>query len=326
MPPSRAAFRRGFTLTEMLVAIGVMLILLAIIFNMMGVAFRLTDTTSRSADSSIAAREVLDRIGKDVTGMLIRPDIDQYYVNAVGNDKMFFYSYVTGYFTSTASLQQGPVSLVGYRISTSANASLPPQLERLTQGIPWTGTGSLPALPFLVFPAQTSTTPVAAVATSTIPSVWNVIVNDPDTAPSFWHTIGSQVFRFEVCYQLRDGSFTQTAPTPSTPPPLSTSTTSPVPPVAGSINDTIGFVVAIAVLDAKSRQIVQASSWPHLIAALPDPTAQNLSASPPLLMDSIWNSQINQTTFAQTANIPATAAQEVRVYQRYYPLNPPQAH
>jgi len=315
---------RGFTLVEMLAAITVLLILTGILFSMMGMAFRVTDSSIRSGDSSTEAREVLDRIGEDVSGMLIQRDVDQSFSNVPGNDEMFFYSQTAGYFdgTSTAT-QQSPVSLVGYRISTTANASLPPQLERVTQGLTWTGTGGLP---FLVFPVYVPGTPANPVTTlpaataGTIPVAWSSVVTDHDTAPSFWHVIGSQVFRLEICYQLRNGTFTLTPPSPSNPPAVSATVT------PGSINDTIGLVVAIAMLDAKSRKIVPTASWPHLIAALPDPTATNLGNTPPQLMDSLWNTAINQSSFAATANLPAAAASQVRVYQRYYPLNAPQAH
>ena len=320
----RASFRSGFTLTEMLTTIAVLLILMAIIFSMMGLTFRLTDSTTRGGDSSTEARQVLDRIGEDVAGMLIRPDVDQYYLNAPGNDQMFFYSETAGYFDGTSTPpQQSPLSLVGYRISTSANPSLPPVLERITQGLTWAGAN---ALPFLVFPPRTSVIQNVSATAGIIPTQWSSIVNDGDTAASFWHTIGGQVFRLEICYQLRDGTFTLTAPTPSKPPALSTATTTPTPVVAGSINDTVGLVVAIAVIDSKSRKIIPTTSWTSLIAALPDPSASDLSANPAVLMDSTWNAKINSPGFAQTAGIPVTAATQVRIYQRYYPLNAPLAH
>lgn len=317
----------------MLTAITVLVILMAIIFSMMGLTFRLTDSTTRGGDSSQEALQVLDRIGEDVAGMLIRPDVDQYYFNTTGNDKMFFYSQTAGYFAGTpAPTQQSPLSLVGYRITSSANPSLPPQLERISQGLNWTEANALPLLVFtpLSPPITPPVNPIlsrpqvaAGAANGTIPLTWPTQVNG---ATSFWHVISGQVFRFEVCYQLRDGTYTLQAPTPSTPPNLPNNGTQPIAPVAGDINDTIGLVVAIAVLDAKSRQLIPAPpnpTWASLIAALPDPSANDLGSSPAKLMDSTWNSQINSSGFAQTAGIPAMAAAQIRVYQRYYPLNVP---
>jgi prepilin-type N-terminal cleavage/methylation domain-containing protein len=313
----------GFSLIEVLVGIVVLLILMALIASMMGTATRLTDTTNRNIDATSEAEEVLDRIGQDMAGMVIRSDIDQYFINSSGNDQMFVYSQTPGYFdSSTATPQQSPVSLIGYRISTSANPSIAPALERVAQGLTWSGTDNFP---FLIFPPRTSVTQSLKATSGTIPLQWGGIVNDPDTNPSFWHIVGSQIFRLEICYQLRDGTFTITPPTPSSPPPASTGTSSPLAPVPGSVNDTAGLVVAIAVLDNKSRQIVPAASWKTLIAALPDLTQSDLSATPVRLMESSWKTKLSQPSFAATAGLPVTAAGQVRVFQRYYSFSIPTA-
>jgi prepilin-type N-terminal cleavage/methylation domain-containing protein len=324
--PAVNSSKSAFTLVEMMTAIAILAILTAIIFSIMGMALRVTDSTTRGGDTAIEARQVLDRIGQDISGMLIRPDVDQYYVKAVGNDQMFFYSQTAGYFDSTTPFdQESPVSLVGYRISWSVNTTTPPVLQRLAQGLNWSGAKALTFLTFPppAFPPRVPSSPAYTASSGTIPVQWNSLVTDPDTAPSFWSTTGSQVFRLEIVYQLRDGTFTLTPPTPATPPAITTTTTQPLPPVPGSINDTVGIVVAIAVLDNKSRQIVPAASWGQLISALHDPVASDLTASPAVLMDSTWNTALNQPSFAATEGIPVTAASQIRVYQRYYPLNAP---
>jgi hypothetical protein len=288
-----------------------------------GTASRLTDTTNRNIDSSSEAEQILDRIGQDVVRMINRPDVDQYYVNSTGNDEFFFYCQSPGYFsTTTTTSQQSPISLVGFRISTTANPASAPSLERAAQGLTWSASGGSP---FLVFPARTSVTQSLAATAGTIPSLWGTVVNDPDTSPSFWHTIGNQVFRLEICYQLRDGTFTLTPPSSSSPPTASTATTSPLPPVPGSVNDTTGLVVSIALLDTKSRQMVPATSWTSLIAALPDPSQSDLSATPVRLMESVWKARLNDSAFASVAGIPPAAAAQIRVYQRIYALGVPYA-
>ena len=313
----------GFSLIEILVGMLVLLILMALVASMMGTASRLTDTTNRNIDATSEAEEVLDRIGQDMAGMVIRPDIDQYFLNSPANDEMFVYSQTPGYFdSSTAAAQQSSVSLIGYRISTSANPSLTPALERVAQGLTWSGADNFP---FLIFPPRKSVTQSLTATSGTIPLQWGGVVNDADTTPSFWHTVGSQVFRLEICYQLRDGSYTLTPPTPSAPPPASTGTSSPIAPVPGSINDTTGLVVAIAVLDSKSRQIVPAANWKTLIAALPDVTQNDLSSAPAQLMESSWKAKLNQPAFVATAGVPLAAAAQIHVFQRYYALDPPEA-
>lgn len=328
MPPVTSS-KSAFTLVELMTAIVILAILMATIFSIMGMTLRLTDSTTRGGDTGIEARQVLDRIGEDFSGMLIRPDIDQYYEKVAGNDQMFFYSQTAGYFTTTTPFnQESPVSLVGYRISSSVNTTTPPVLQRLAQGLNWSGANALTLLTFppTTLPPRTPSSSAYKATFGMIPVQWNSLVTDTDTTPSFWSTIGSQVFRLEIVYQLRDGTFTLIPPTPAIPPAISTATTQPLPPVAGSINDTVGIVVAIAVLDNKSRQIVPAASWSQLISVLRDPTTSDLTSSPAtpaVLMDSTWNTALNQPSFPTTAGIPVTAASHIRVYQRYYPLNLP---
>lgn len=325
MLKARISVKHGFSLTEMMVAIAVLLIVMAIIFGVMNMAFRLGDTTRRKVDISIEGRQVLDRIGQDVAGVVSRPDVDQYYEMpdpSGRNDQMFFYSMGAG---PSSTNQQGPISLIGYRISSSANSSLTPELERVVQGVTWSAATQFP---FLIFPVRTSTSVLSASTATigTIPSVWQSVVADKDTSFSPWHTIGKQVFRFEICFQLRDGTFTLTPPTPSISPALPTAGTQPPAAVAGSVNDAVAVIVAVALLDSNSRQIVPSASWSTLIQKLRYLKPEDLSASPPALMESVWNNAINTADFASTVGIPAAAAAQIRVYQRYYPLNPPMFH
>ena len=128
----------GFTLLELLVTVVILAILMAILASVTGTASHLTDTTNRNIDSSGEAEQILDRIGQDVVGIINRPDVDQYYVNSIGNDQIFFYCQTPGYFTNTTSTtQQSPISLIGFRIGTTANASSLPSLERAAQGLTW---------------------------------------------------------------------------------------------------------------------------------------------------------------------------------------------
>lgn len=318
--------RSAFTLVEVLAAIVVLVILMVITFGILGTATRVADSAARGGDNSIEALQVLDRIGADIAGMLIRPDIDEYFVKAPGNDEMFFYSQTAGYFNGTTTAAtatlQSPISLVGYRISSSVNASIPPVLQRVVQGLNWSGSNALPFLIFAPTAPYSANMVTLANPANTIPVVWKSVVTDVDNAPSFWHTIGGQIFRFEICYQLRDGSFTLIAPTPATPVTPAPGTTAPIPAVPGNLNDTVGIVIAIAVLDNKSRAMVPLGSWAGLVAAFPDPTLSQLT-SPAQLMDSTWNAVLNQPGFPQSAGIPVAAASQIRVYQRYYPLNVP---
>ncbi len=335
--------RSSFTLVEMLTAIAVLSILMVIIFSIVGSALRLSDSTGRSADSAIEARQVLDRIGADITGMLNRPDVDQFYYTGpgVGNDKMFFYSQQAGYFptTDTATIayyaaNQSPFSLVGYRINTTDAPAGLPKLERLARGLTVDADGApngaaTSPMQYLTFNARTSATGPVTLTTATggngsITNQWGTSGTYPDVgsspydngASTYYGTIGSQVFRFKICFQLANGTFSSYP-----------GYTNSAPVYPASIKNTVAIVVAIAVLDSRSRKLVPASSWATLrnSTTLPDPQPTDLNNSPPHLMDYLWNNALQQSSFATTAQIPAIAAAKIKVYQRYYYLNAPKA-
>ena len=109
------------------------------------------------------------------------------------------------------------------------------------------------------------------------------------------------------------------------------------------MQDVAGIVVAIAVLDPASTKILPTTSvmlngsrvttpdMGTLISALADlplantaatsNTTPDLTISPQRLMAEAWNNEIVTATFAKTADIPAAAAAQVRIYQRCFPLN-----
>jgi prepilin-type N-terminal cleavage/methylation domain-containing protein len=336
----------SFTLVEMLVAMAVLSLLLLLIFSIVGASLKISDTTGRGADSSNEAKQVLDRIGVDIAGMLNRPDIDQFYYKAVGNDKMFFYTQQTGFFDSTViAAGESPVTFVGYRIDTNTLVNpAAPALERLGQGLDWddssnkiTGVkidshSTTTFMTFLTFPPRTSvTSSVVAIggsitnqwgndAAQPLPDVGSVGQNYDDGTSPYYDSIGNQVFRLEICFQRQNGSFTQYP-----------AYTNSAPVYGASLSNTVAIVVAIAVLDSRSRKLVTTANWTALTAALRDPTDSDLAGSggppavAPQLMDSIWNAAIQQPTFSSSVGIPAAVASHIKVYQRYYYLNAPKA-
>ena len=353
-PSSRS--RLSFTLVEMLAAMAVFSLLMLLIFSILGSAAALSDSTGRRADTSIEARQVLDRIGADINGMLIRPDVDQLYYSGLASssksDKMFFYTQQTGFFDSAISTaDQSPLSLVGYRINTTDNPSGAPMLERLARGLildlpsDWADTAqsttidakkSTGALVYLTFPAKTSAANYPAATSGQITTVWGTLEKSiyqigatytsatkgdvgtlagtfDDGFSSYYDPIGPQVFRFEVCFQLANGTYS-----------LNPGYTNSIPTASTGLTNTVAIVVAVAMLDSKSRKLVTtAAKWNSLIKALPNPTVLQLNSSQ--LMDYAWNNAINTGTFSAQAGIPAAAASHVKVYQRYYYLNTPKA-
>jgi hypothetical protein len=345
-PYASLSHRASFTLVEMLVAMVVLTLLILVVVKIVDFSLQLADSTGRSADSGIESNQVLDRIGSDIAGMVIRPDVDQFYYSGTAgeNDKMFFYSQQTGFFNTNASsyyaTNQSSVSLVGYRINTTDSPSGLPVLERLARGLTTGpdndvngGPYTLP-LQYLTFPPATSAANYQTAVAGAITNVWGANEsgtwkvhgltgangevgsageNYDDGASPYYHVVGNDVFRFEVCFQVQGAN----GPVYS----LYPGYTNCAPVYPASITGTTAIVVAIAVLDAKSRQLVPAAKWSQLIAALQNPTAAQLTANPPILMASLWNSEL--PSIAATAKIPALAAAHIKIYQRCYYLNAP---
>ncbi len=310
---------RSFTLVELLTAIAVLSILLLFCLSMIGSVSYVADTSERKGDIDTEARQVLDRIGLDIAGMLIRPDVDQFYYldPTTGSDKMFFYSHVTGYFNSDMDAStNNAVTLVGYRINTADNPNGQPVLERLAQGLMWDGAGG--GLQYLTFQPQTSATAAPVLLGGTITNQWTSVVGDTGDAtpnPSYYDTIGSQVFRVGICFQLSNGSFSRYP-----------GFTNSAPLYPGSITNTVTVVVAIAALDTQSRQLVPAGSWQNLMTTALPINASQLADTPPVLMDAQWNAALTKSGFPQSVGIPDVVASHIKVYQRSYPLNVPLAH
>jgi hypothetical protein len=171
--------------------------------------------------------------------------------------------------------------------------------------------GNMAPITFLTYGARSSVAgPLTANVASTITNCWSSVVG---TAPyingtsPYYDAVGNDVFRMEVCFQQPNGIYTMTPPSSQT---------------IGGLTNTVAMVVAIAVLDARSRQLVPATSWTKLIQALPKPGAQ-MTNSPPTLMSDSWNSAIQAPGFAQSVGIPQLAAANIKVYQRSFYLNVP---
>lgn len=227
----RARCGSGFTLAELLVSMVVLLILVVLAAQLINNTTALTGQSGRSMDADAQARLVLDRVSADFARFDRRGGMDSLFAKIDGggsadpNDKLFFYSTGTGFYstagTFTAQDNTG-FSLVGYRVGTP-NANLPKslQLERLGKTLTWTGgytpapsplppggTGGAPGSPlFLSFPAN-SLFPFPA---STLAGAYGTAIGTNPPAYSNgvdgdYHVLGEQVFRLEFCFLLRDGT------------------------------------------------------------------------------------------------------------------------
>ena len=183
----------AFTLVELLVTVGVLVLLVLLFTQLLNSAATITTLGHKQMDADSEARQVLDRMAIDLAQMVKRSDVD-YYLKApstatdctdcrtqAGNDEMTFYSTVPGYFSSdTTYRQKSPVSLVGYRVNLIASLSSYNKMERLGRGLAWNGVSL--GWPPVMFLPQT----ILAVMLS--------------TSASDYEVIGPEVFRFEYYY------------------------------------------------------------------------------------------------------------------------------
>ena len=88
--------------------------------------------------------------------------------------------------------------------------------------------------------------------------------------------------------------------------------------------DVQAFVVSLAILDATSRKGIPSGTNLSTASSLfVDPSNADLATAPPKLMATTWSNLINGGSFAHNAGIPAPVADQVRIYQRLFPLNIP---
>lgn len=269
-------------------------------------ATSVTTAGNKHIDADTQARQVLDRIGLDLSKIVKRSDVDYYFqknpVNGSfnGNDQMAFYSESTGYYPTgvTGSTPKSNVSLVGYRINDKF------QLERLGKALIWNG-------------VTNSTTGASGLASDASPMVflpqtlkgtWPNIAGtgaDPD-----YQVIGEQIYRLELNFLLKP----YTDATGTVQPSIISDTPWDVRQghsTVEGLRDVSAVIVTIAVLDNTSRLLVDVPTLTTAANKLPDGNG----AIPPA---KLWQTQIQNADLG----LPRPAAAQVRIYQRYFYLNP----
>ena len=277
----------GFTLAELLVTMGVLVLLVLLFTRLLNSAASITTLGHKVIDTDSQARQLLDRMSLDFAQLVKRSDVDFFAKGTVapnsvggtmaGNDRIAFYSAVPGYYPSTS--YQSPLSLVAYRMNSDSTSSSHSKLERLGKGLMWNG-ASLTDTPLVFMPLTISATWPAATSSS-----------QADTA---YEVIGPQVFRFEYCYLLTSGSLSVTPP--------------------ASISQIAAFVVDIATIDAQSKVLLTNTQIASLAGQLSD-YASNMV---PGQLRNNWQNTINANT-----TLPRPALSGVRLYERFFYLSPP---
>jgi hypothetical protein len=299
LPQQRERFS-AFTLAELLVSMGVLVLVVLLFTQLLNSAATITTLGHKLMDADSQARQVLDRIAIDFDQMLKRTDVS-YYVKTTGNpqtvatqngdpnDRLAFFTAVPGYYSRAG--YDSKASLVAYRVNADSNSASYNKVERMAKGFALNGayTTSMPLL-FL----DSSTNP-----TTTIQNIWPAAASSTDT-DSDYETAGPQVFRFEYYYLLNSSLANQLSPGPWS----STDTF--------SVKDVAAIVITIAVIEPKSRVLLSNDQIAALAATLPDFT----TGTTPGVLVTQWQTALNANT-----TLPRAAISGIRLYERYYYLN-----
>lgn len=279
----------AFTLAEMLVAISVLALLVLLITQLLNNAAAVTTASNKRMDADSQARPLFERMALDFAQVIKRSDVSYYVKTAAtpmtGNDLVGFYSATQGYYPTTPS----PISVVAYRVnSDSSNSVAYNCLERMGKGLDWNGAAAT-NIP-VVFRPLTLHGAWPSVASSSA-------YDDTDPAKRTYEIIGPQVFRFEYYYLEKTTGNLVAYPAAWT--SLS----------AVTIKDAAAIVVAIAVIDPKSKVLLSNSQVAALVESLPD-YASGLRPGDLLAQ---WQSALDNIT-----NLPRPAVSGIRLYERCF--------
>jgi hypothetical protein len=363
VPPARDS-RKAFTLAELLVSILVVVIITVMASQLMSSASAIARTGHKHFDTDTQARVVLDRMALDFAQMIKRTDVDYYVKQRIykghGNghgcgqghngdlssDQIAFYTQVPGYYPSSVSAEQSPISLVAYRVNEANNSGDRfGRLERMAKGLRWNGVDNRTTnnatypIVFQIGQIDSSCTGAACPCNGTTgpwalspPTGWSgAICNDNQSNDPDYEVIGPDVFRFEYYYMLKNGRVTDW-PWDRFDYPIQQTIYSPV--VLG-LSQVRAIAVSIAAIDPASRALIQQAHSANtaygdildVAAELPDfknhcgrGNAQKSIGD----LEGEWKTAIE--LIVQTGQtdqgklIPREAAKGIRVYNRYFDL------
>lgn len=273
----------------MLVAISVLALLVLLTTQLLNNAAALTTAGNKRMDADSQARPLFERMALDFAQVIKRSDVSYYVKTAAtpmtGNDLMGFYSAVQGYYPTTPS----PISVVAYRVnSDSSNSAAYHCLERMGKGLDWNG-ASATNIPFVFRPFTLHGTWPSVASSSAY--------DDTDPAKRTYEIIGPQVFRFEYYYlEKATGNLVAN--------PAAWTSLSDV-----AIKDAAAIVVAIAVIDPKSKILLSNAQVATLVENLSD-YAPGLRPGELLAQ---WQSVLDNLT-----NMPRPAISSIRLYERCF--------
>jgi prepilin-type N-terminal cleavage/methylation domain-containing protein len=321
----------GFTLAEMLVSIAVLTLVVVFVAQLTKSAVTITTLGHKRMDADSQARQFFDRMAVDFNQMLTRNDVSYFLKAADGvtnnmttgsssvgmNDRMAFFSGGPGYLASTQQSYPSNLGLVAYRVNAAYPGSvyynigtyprLYNRVERMGKGLNLNGaySGAIAPIAF-----ANNLIPM------TIAGVWPAATDpakylDQGETTTDYEVAGPQVFRLEYYY------LTNASPPTLVAYPSGWTTVNSI-----NIKDVKAIIVAIATIDPRSRAILDNSQTvpapndniTKLAGRLVDFDSSTMGTPGQLVTN--WQSRLNGIT-----DMPRTAIQNVRLYERYFYLN-----
>ena len=347
----------GFTLAELLVTTGVLVLLVFLASQLFNSAATITTLGHKQMDADAQARQLLDRMAVDFAQMIKRSDVDYYLKSSAtsplrsvafqGNDIIAFYSGVPGYFPT--SNHKSPVSVVAYRVNSNSTSFSYNKMERMGKGLLWNGAPSptpgtssptptpvgTPSPPPTPSPTPTPVnfTPTVFIpvplASSPLPSPENAISPAPNPWPTpAWPETSSATISWSdseiigpQVFRFEYYYLLKDGNFSDIPWVTLTGTNNSV----NGMQDVAAIVVDIAVIDPKSRVLLGATEAQINAQLATFSTFGNAnflvdfaSGHAPGWLRTQWQNTINGIT-----SLPRPALSGIRVYERFIYLSPP---
>ena len=282
----KARPRRGFTLTELLVAIAVLSLMLVTLATMTSFVTKIWLSGLGAADNYTKARVVLNLMDRDIQNMVLRRDLAAF-VDGTGNTALCrFYTNEAGQpgtgFTG-GTFDTRSVSLVQYSLATTATTAM---LQRLNYGMNF-------------LPASSGARPVVGSTTT---------LAVPSNATLQTDTLFTGIVQFE--WQFIDG--TGTIQTPSSTTPFVYNFASP-----GATSNYRAVIISMVVLNNYAYTIATKNTT--CMAMLTGTTCFSTTAPTNQTYSQVWNAFLAapSTSFS---TLPEPVRRGIQVFERHIPL------
>jgi len=283
----------GFTLVEMVVALGILAILVVLMGQVINQVSKTITRAQGHSQCDTEAAVVFDRIGDDIAQIINRSDADALFIgfptnSASGsnglssagtdhNDQMFFYSQGSGYATNTTN--QSPICFISYVVTNQV-------LKRLGVAQSWD-----------------DQTFITSGNKQTLINGTNPLTLGLSTT-NYYHVLGPSVIRMEVALLMVAG--TTNADGSSNGDNAYANLTNGTNYWHGLTNVN-SIAVGLAILDQTTRGLLTSQQLSNVASALPDSIASNNGGFP-----GAWTNQV--------ISVPGSPNSQVRIYKRVFPV------